>query len=249
MAKTTGLGDNLYVAGYDVSGDIGSLSSISAPMKPLDLTAIDKSAFERVTGQRDGKIGFTSFFNPTVSQEHTAFSALPIADVLATYARGAVLGNPAAVLLGKQLNYDAKRTAEGALTFDIEVNGNGNGLEWGVQITPGPRTDTGATSPATGVDTAASLSFGAQAYLQGMVLTGTDVTVKIQDSADNSIFADVAGLTFAQTTTSRTQQRIATANSATIRRYLRAITITTGGFTSFTFSVVVVKNQAAGVVF
>jgi len=248
MAKTSGLGDNLYAAGYDLSGDIGSLSTIGAPMKPLELTAIDKLAFERVPGQRDGKISFTSFFNPSISQEHTAFSALPTADVLCTYARGAVLGNPAAVMIAKQLNYDGKRTNEGNLTFDIDMVGQGFGLEWGLQLTPGVKTDVAATN-GTGVDTTASLAFGAQAYLQGMAFAGTDVTVKVQDSADNISFADVTGLTFTQITTSRFTQRLATANTATIRRYLRAITVTTGGFTSLAYSVVVVKNQAAGVVF
>jgi hypothetical protein len=58
-------------------------------------------------------------------------------------------------------------------------------------------------------------------------------------------FADVTGLSFTQITAAPTSERIATASGATIRQYLRAVTTTTGGFTSLTFSVVVVKNQTA----
>ena len=37
-------------------------------------------------------------------------------------------------------------------------------------------------------------SFGVQAYLQVFSFTGTDVTITIQDSADNSSFANITGL-------------------------------------------------------
>ncbi len=69
--------------------------------------------------------------------------------------------------------------------------------------------------------------------------------MKIQDSADNVSFADVTGLTFTQVTAAPTAERIATTSGATIRRYLRAVTVTTGGFSSLTFAVVVVKNTVA----
>lgn len=92
-------------------------------------------------------------------------------------------------------------------------------------------------------------AFGAQAYLQVTAFTGTDVTVTIQDSADNTTFANVAGLSFTATTAAHTTQRIATSNTATIRRYVRAITTTSGGFTNATFAVVLVRNMVSGQVF
>jgi Bbp16-like protein len=111
------------------------------------------------------------------------------------------------------------------------------------------RTDTGATAGAS-LDGGASTAFGAQAYLHVMApFTGTDVTVKLQDSADNATFADVASGAFAQTTAGQTWQRIALTNTATLRRYVRATTITTGGFTSASFAVVLVRNPIAGQVF
>jgi hypothetical protein len=246
MAKTSGLGDNYYLGGYDLSGDINSLSKISGMVATLDVTAINESAMERLGGKRDGAIDFTSYFNPTGA--HPVLSALPTTDVQASYRRGTVLGNPAAEFVAKQIDYNPTRGADGSLTCAVSLQGDGFGLEWGVQLTAGLRTDTAATN-GTSLDQSASTSFGAQAYLQVTAFTGTDVTVKIQDSADNSSFADVTGLTFTQTTAAATTQRLATSNAATIRRYVRAVTVTTGGFTSATFAVTLVRNQIAGQVF
>jgi hypothetical protein len=46
-------------------------------------------------------------------------------------------------------------------------------------------------------------------------------------------------------TTGPGTQRIATASGATIRRYLRAVTTTSGGFTSLTFAVSAIRNDVA----
>lgn len=248
MAKSGGLGDNLYVGGYDVSGDIGSVDKIQGGHKPIDVTAINKSAFERIGGLRDGSMSWKAFFNTAVGQAHPVLSALPTADVMATYCRGTTLGSPCASLVAKQLNYDGNRSQSGEFVFSVDAEANAYGLEWGVLLTAGLRTDTAATN-GTGVDTTASASFGAQAYLQVSAFTGTDVTVKIQDSADNVSFADVTGLAFTQVTAAPFTQRLATSNTATIRRYVRAVTVTTGGVTSVTFAVQVSKNEVAGMVF
>lgn len=248
MAKVTGLGDNLYIGGYNLSGDINAINQISMPIHTLDFTGIDKSAHERIYGQSGGEIDFTSFFNPTTGQEHTILSTKPRTDTQVMYMRGTAIGNAAACMNAKQVTYDPKRGNDGSLVFSIKTQSNAFGLEWGVQLTAGLRTDTTATT-GTGYDTGGSLSFGGQAYLQVTALTGTDITVKIQDSADNVTYADVSGLTFAQTTAAHTFQRISISNTSTIRRYVRATTVTTGGFTSCTFAVVLMKNPVAGVIF
>lgn len=243
MAKQTGLADNFYIGGNDVSGDINSLSKISGMLATLDVTDITQSAFSRLGGKRDGAIDFVAYFDPLVA--HPVLSALPTGDVQASYRNGTALGNPAAELLARQINYDPTRGTDGSLTFAVSCQSDGYGLEWGVQLTAGKRTDVAATN-GTSLDlTTVSTVFGAQAYLQVMSFTGTDATVKIQDSADNASFADVTGLTFAQTTTAPGTQRIATASGATIRRYVRAVTVTTGGFTSLVFALTLVRNTVA----
>jgi hypothetical protein len=242
MAKTSGLGDNLYVGGYDLSGDINALDMISGPISALDFTAINGSAYERQGGERDGQIDFTAFHNTAANQEHARLSLLPTTDTLLTYARGTTLGNPAACLMAKQINYDPTRGTDGALTFKVSAQGNAFGLEWGTQLTAGKRSDVAATN-GTGVDITGGVTyaFGFQAYLQVFSFTGTSATIKIQSSTDDGggdAYSDVAGASFgAQSAIGFS--RIATA-VLTIERFLRVVT--TGTFSQCTFSVVVVPN-------
>lgn len=242
MAKSSGLGDAYWLDGYDLSSDTQSLGKVGGGNTPIEVTGIDKSAIERIGGKRDGGLEWVSYFNKASSRAHPVLSTLPTADRAATYARGTTLGNPAACLIGKQIDYDPTRDADGNLTLAVSAQANSYGLEWGRQLTAGKRTDTAATNGAS-VDGTASSAFGAQFYLHAFSFTGTDVTVKIQDSADNAAWADLAGGAFTQITTAPGSQRIATAAGATVRRYLRAITITTGGFTSLVFAVVAVRNE------
>lgn len=247
MAKQNGLGDNFYVGGVDLSGDTASLESISASRAVIGVTGIDKSAMERIHGIKDGGFEFTTYFNPAAGQSFPTLKALPTADVACSYFRGTAIGSPAASCVGKQINYDGQRADDGEMSFKASVQGNGFGLEWGIQLTAGKRTDTTATSPATGADTLASASFGAQAYLHVFAFTGTSVTVTLQDSADNISFTAMGTpMAFAAATAVGTQ-RIAISNTSTVKRYVRAIT--TGTFSNAVFAVNFVKNAEAGVVF
>jgi len=244
MAKQSGLGDNFYIAGYDLSGDIASLSDIAGGPAILPNTGIDKSAMERMGGLRDGRMSFTSYFNPSANQEHSQFKALPVADVIMSYFRGTVLGTEAACLNAKQINYDGKRGDDGSFVFDVDGQGNAYGLEWGKQLTAGKRTD-GAATNGTGVDFGAATAFGLQAYLQVFAFTGTSVTVKLQESSDDGVgdpYADVVGGAFTAAT-GITSQRIETTRSLTVKRYLRVVT--TGVFSNAVFAVMVAKNDVA----
>jgi hypothetical protein len=241
MAKQSGLGDRLFVSGYDYSGDIGSVQSVRGGPAAMDVTGIDKSGFERIGGTRDGGLDFTAWFNDAAGQSHARLSLLPTTDQIVTYFRGTVIGSPAASCVAKQVNYDGTRAQDGALTHVVNAVANGYGVEWGLQLTAGKRTDTTATSPATGLDGAASSSNGGQAYLHVFSFAGTSVTVTLQDSADNSNFAAIGGGVSFTAATGITSERIAF--TGTLRRYVRAIT--TGTFTSAVFAVQLTRNDTA----
>lgn len=241
MAKSTGLGDRLYVGGYDLSGDIGSLQQIMGGPAPLEVTDITQSAYERLGGERNGGMTFTSWFNKAAGRSHPVLAALPTTDVIAIYGHGTTLGNAGAACVAKQIGYDGTRAADGALSFSTAVQSNGYGLEWGDQLTAGTRADTAATN-GTGFDGAASTAFGAQFYLQMFSVTGTSCTVKVQDSADNVSFADLTGGAFTTVAAgSRGSERIAV--TGTIRRYLRAVS--SGTFSNAQFVVLGVRNATA----
>lgn len=245
MAKQSGLGDNLYVAGYDLSGDIGSLGRIGGGPAALEVTGIDKSGFERIGGLRDGAIEFTAWFNPTTDRAHDRFSTLPTTDQIVTYARGTALGGQAAAMVAKQVNYDGNRGDDGAFTLEVQALANGYGLEWGRQLTAGKRTDSSATNGSSVDFGSGSTAFGLQAWLHVFAFTGTSVTVKLQESSDDGsgdAFADVTGGGFTAAT-GVTSQRIETARGQTVERYLRVVT--TGTFSDAVFAVMVARNDTS----
>src|SRR3970282_1443740 len=121
MAKQFGGGDNLYVGGSDLSGDVRAVQTIRSSVNPLDVTGLDKSAHERIFGQYDGEISFNSFFNDAALAEHAELKLRPTADTLVSYFRGTTLGGESACLTGEQLHYDPPRSADGGLIFHVEA--------------------------------------------------------------------------------------------------------------------------------
>lgn len=190
MSKTSGLGSHFFVGGYDLSGDTSALDQIRGGPALLDMTSIVKFAHERIGGLRDGSMQFTTFFNNGPGAAHAALSPLPTADVIQSAMIGSTLGNPAASLNAKQIGYDPTRDTSGNLTEKTQGQGNGFGLEWGVALTAGPRTDTTATNgatvdqgngfttpgvPASGTPVTNTSPLPAQVVVSGG--TGTNVTI------------------------------------------------------------------------
>lgn len=244
MAKQSGLGDNFYIGGYDLSGDVSALSQLGGGPALLDVTPINAYANARIGGQRAGDLQFTSFFDNASGAEHPALSTLPRTDVIATYVRGATSGNAAACILGRQLNYDPTRDASGNLTLAVEVQSDGYGLEWGKVLTAGLRTDTTATVGGVYTDTGAT-SFGAQAYLQLTAFTGTSVDVTITQSTTSGGSYTTLIDFGAQTAIGAWRQVVS--NTTTVDQYLKVNT--SGTFTNAVFAVVLVRNPVSGQVF
>jgi hypothetical protein len=206
MAKQSGLGARFLLGGYDVSGDINALDSVSAVQALLDSTDITQSAHSRLPGLRDGSMSFTSFFD--AANAHPVLSALPTGDVLMTFlVPPLAIGSPAACLNAKQIDYPPARATDAGLTMKVEGQGQGYGLEWGLQLTAGLRTDTAATNGAD-LDNGAASLYGAQSYLQVTAFTGTSVTVEVEHSPDNSTWISLA--TFTAVTAAPATQRLAT---------------------------------------
>jgi len=254
MAKQSGLGDQLFIGGYDIGADTASIGTISTPRATLPSTGITSFANERMFGQRDANAEFTTYFNPgpvggPVDNEHKALRGLPYTDTQLMYLRGSGLGNEAFSMVAKQLNYDPQRGDDGALTFGVSAQSNGFGADWGYQATPGKRSDTTATN-GTSIDLlVGSSSFGFQAYLQVFSFTGTSVTIKLQESSDNAVgdpFADITGGAFTVVSAAPTFERIQSASATqTVERYVRVIT--TGTFSQCSFAVTFTRNDAARV--
>jgi hypothetical protein len=237
------MGDDFYFGGYRIGGDIQSLQVQGGP-NLLDVTDITQSAHSRLGGLRSGTISLVAYSDPSAGQEHAAFSPLSRSDIIATYLRGQVLGNPAACCNALQLNYDPTRAADGMYTEKIDLNSDSYGLEWGIQLTAGLRTDTTATTGTAYADTGQT-AFGGQAYLQIVSLTGTSVDVTISHATTSG--GTYSTLIDFGAQTGRGAWRGFVSNTTTVDQYLKVNT--SGTFTSAAFQVTWVRNQIAGVVF
>jgi len=247
MPKESGIGDRLFVGGYDLSGDIGAVNTIGDRRALLDVTDITQSAPERIQGLRDGEISFNAWFDSSTDNEHDALKGLPTTDRTVLYFHGTTVGNPAAGLLGKQVDYSFSRGQDASLAASVQALGNGFALDWGIMLTAGKELFAAAGAGTKWDQTTATTTFGAVAYLQVFSLSGTSVTVAVQDSPDNidGNFANITGLAFTAVTAGagRGEQRLATAVGATIRRWVRVNL--TGTFTNASIAVTFVRFPVA----
>lgn len=239
MAKQTGIGANLYAGAYNVSGDIGAINTIGSSRTLIDLTDIEDDAVTRGPGIADGTIDFTGFFDKASGQLFDAFgSAFGTANVQFTATLGTAIGDSAASLIAQKANYSTTRGVDGSLAVAMTAqSAGGYGLEWGQLLTPGRAVSATPGTASTSADGGAATTAGASAYLHVFAVAAGTVTISVVDSADNSSFAAVSGLSFTATAAG-TAERVETSSTATIRRYLRYVV--SGG--TATFAVNVCRN-------
>jgi hypothetical protein len=118
MAKQSGLGDNFYVDGYDLSGNVSALGQVGGGPATLDVTPIKRSANERIGGLRTADWQFTSFWESTTALVGPSFPTT-----------GTVVNNTFA--------YDVLVTISGGSVTGVTVNGVSVGTGDGTYILPG----------------------------------------------------------------------------------------------------------------
>ena len=79
--KQSGLGDALFISGYDLSGDIQAVGNIGGGPAALEFTGINKSAHERKGGKLDGRLQATTYFNPGPAADAAHRSATTASEV------------------------------------------------------------------------------------------------------------------------------------------------------------------------
>ena len=229
MAKKAGLAQKLFQGIYDISGDVGSIGTWSTPVNTYDVTGIDKSGVERIQGLVSGNVSYNSYFNDAAGAIFAA-SKVPTTDTQLTWAIGQTVGDVAGMMHGLNTNFDPSRGADGMITFDIEMLNNGNIPVWGVMLTPGLKTDTGAANGAT-LDQSAQTTAGAEAFLHVTSFTGSNFTATIQDSSNGSSWGTLKA--FTQVTGTGTERVTV---SGTVERYVRVISAGTFNPVSFAVS-------------
>ena len=245
MSKQSGLGQQFYLNGNNLSGDVGAITNAAGTIAPLDVTAINKLAHERIGGRRSGVLAFTTFFNDATEQQHEALKGLPDTDVLALWLFSGTLADPSCAITAKQANYDMTLGTDGALTFAVQLDSTaGTFLEWG-QILAAALAHSSATT-ATGFDDGAQTTDGAVGFLHAISAASGTVEYDIDDSSDSTngvdgSWATLLSFTDVPAASHPTAERVEVAG--TVERWTR--TVTEGTFTTVVFSMAI-RRRASG---
>jgi hypothetical protein len=242
MAKQSGLGQEFHIAGFDLSGDVGSLGNVSTPRALLDVTGINKSAHERINGLADGQISFNVFFNDAALASHAALSTLPTTDVAVQYLTGTDPGDPAIIMTGKQVDYNWSRGADGGLIGSVSVQGDADSpsAEWGEVVCP---KTTHASASTTAIwDAGAASVTGCMAQLQAFANTGDDVVYILQDDTAANMATAATYISFGTITAAAHPTTVRKEETDTCNRYRRMQT--TGTFTNAIFAVAMREGTA-----
>ena len=225
MAFIHGSRATVYLNGYDISSYTKSVSQ-SVSLDTADATVLGNTAKQYVTGQQDSTASIDGIFDGAAAGSDfivsTAIAPDGVEDQLLWFPQGGTIGLPCLAIGGFVNNYEAGADVGDVSNWSAQIQST-YGMDRGVILHPMQAEAVGGNS--TGVNQTASSSNGAVAYLQATA--GTTLIVKVQDSADNSAWADIAGLTFTSLST-RGYQRLSV--TGTIRQYVRALWTGSGTF-------------------
>ena len=220
MAKSSGLNVRLYIQGYDVSGDANSLSTVGYTNTLYDIATLDSTAQKRLMGPVDGTLGVNGWFDNRSGGIHPIFTSnsgkLPTADQNVLVPMGASIGAPSCAFVAKEADYNVESGSGAAVsvssTFPISA---GIAPLWGVMLTAHDDTASSAAN-GTSVDNSASSASGGVGMIQSFSLASGTAVCKVQHSADNATFTDLATFTNVTGVTSEYKEV-----TGTVNRYIR----------------------------
>ena len=247
--RTVNKWTRVYIAGYDMSGFTRAIGPLEETFDEADLTTIADAGKGFLPNQGHIKVGtLNGVFDPVTAGLHD-LKTLPNERTLliAVGIRAApAQGDPTFNAVQQQLAYQASEEG-GAIVVTLpfsewsgEAVSRAYSRAWGVLL-HALAAETVVNS-AAGVDGSAATLLGGYMGYQVTAGNGT-ATLKVQDSADNAIWADLSGATTGVLDmTVRRGAIVAIGNTATVRQYLRW-QIVFGTATSVTFSMSFVRGK------
>lgn len=230
MAFVAGKNTVLLADGVALTGTLNQTSAQGA-LRTIQATPYGVDDREFVAGLAEGSVTVGGMFEASTSDTEL-YDALDNGR-LVTVTFGTAIGDGALLIDANETSYSLRSAPDDLVRLNATFQGTGP-VRGGPVLHPlGAETSTGSFSSA---DSGASSAFGGVGHLHVSAFTGTNCTIKIQDSANNSTWADL--ITFSSVT-GVTSQRSTVAG--TVDRYLRA-NITAGTFTSVTFSVAFARH-------
>lgn len=235
MAKLRGTDAAYLLKAAEIAVDFKEIVA-STTIEEDDVTGFQASARSYIPGYTDGEHSLRGMWESGAGSSHEVLQDLldDSAAAVATICPQGVTEGTRAMLLSASITRKQDSAPGGHVAIEGVMIGAG-GAKWGQLIKVGAISasgnGTGYDNPSDGATTK-----GAAFHLHVTANTrdaGT-LDVKIQDSADNSSFADITGLTaFTQIAggASPSSERKTLANGVTLRRYVRVVVTVAAGST------------------
>jgi hypothetical protein len=232
MAFVHGKGAATLFGGTDLSAFLNNYDA-AATSDTAEVTVFGNGSKAYIGGLKDATVSLSGFFDGSAGAVDEVLSAaLANVRVLTLGPAGfGAIGNRVQIGNVISTSYSINAPVADAVNISAEAQVTGGLLSGIVLADLVARTAAGQT---TANDNAASTANGAVATLHLVAFTGTDITIKIEGSADNNTWADL--ITFAQLTAEGAELKAAT---GTIPRYLRVDAA--GTFTTATFAVALAR--------
>jgi hypothetical protein len=236
MTFSHGSKAKVYLNGYNVSIYLRNFQS--AYTTDTAETSTFGNLFKTYTpGLKDGTLTTDGIFDGATDAIDQVFStalAGTTDDIFSFMPQGDTYGSRGAGFASVVTSYQSTAGIGDVSTVSLQGQ-NDMGQEIGV-VHHILQNEAAPGNDATSIDNGAASTGGWSAYMQTIDVNAS-LIVKVQDSADNAVWADVAGGTFATVTANtRAAQRLTSATGATLRRYTRSLWTGTG-----TFSLIVVR--------
>jgi hypothetical protein len=218
---------------YDLTSYLND-ASVSQNVETAETTAFGAAAKTYITGLRDATISASGMFDGAADAIDEVLTASIGSDTLAPMivAQSGLTGAERAYILqSKTTSYDVSSPVGDVVSVSFDSQADG-GVDDAVLLTN--LAAITATGNGTGRDNTTSTTNGGMAQVNVTANTLDNTLVfKVQHSADNSTWADLATFTTVPATTT-TSERVLVASGTTVNRYLRA-NYTTSGTGSITF--------------
>lgn len=240
MPFSHGKDARVFFGGYDLTSFLSEATS-SASADLAEASPFGSTYKSFVGGKLDAQLSASGFFDGAAAAVDAVLAAALDSSFreMTHLPAGGARGARGRSMTGVQTTYEVTTPADGVAAVSMEAQSN-VGVE-PVFVTHPLGAETASGNDPTGVDGGAQSTGGWAAYLHVTGVAGTatpTLTAKVQDSADNSVFADVAGGAFAARTAIGSE-RIASAAGATLRRHVRTAWTISGTSPSVTFAVLV----------
>ena len=218
----------VYVDEFDFSSYFNDVSAATT-VETAETSTFGSSAKEYIPGLMDGTVSLSGLFEGTADTgTDDYFSSIlggAAKQKVIVAEEGHALGYRAVMLESDTTSYEVSGAIADVVQASAEFQSS-EGVEHGVILSSGSAVS--ATGNGTSVDNGASTSNGGVGFVSVPANTRNgNVTIKIQQSADNSTFTDLITFTVVSSAT-KTSERVEV--TGTIARYLR-VSYTVAGST------------------